>query len=351
VEDQPRNFGRLQSHLLSSHALVIPNLNDAPLIQEYLNAIKLHISQIGFEQMKQELPNEEVEGRLAFVLKPQIAFHAKMLESLRMKLLNQLIEAQRRENTEIGPRTCLHCSLALQGTVKDLCDHMFQAHNFSVGLPDNLVHLPRLIGILQTKLDHLQCFYCEHIFKSAKVLKEHMRKKKHWRIPQQRPLYDQFYLVSYLKTNEGDQDEDEALTEEKSDENEDWQDWSEDEQTDRALCIYCELEAPSPHACFDHMATVHGISFLATKRQLGLSPYQCISWINHARQCVSESLCIVCYLKLPSHEALMEHMRDNKHLVPSSTSPVFTEPLMMIPVRPGDILLTGVDSDEEDEVV
>lgn len=57
----------------------------------YLYAIKLHISQIGFEQMKQELPNEEVEGRLAFVLKPQIAFHAKMLESLRMKLLVRMV--------------------------------------------------------------------------------------------------------------------------------------------------------------------------------------------------------------------------------------------------------------------
>lgn len=209
-----------------------------------------------------------------------------------------------------------------------MCDHMFDEHGFSVGLPDNLVHLPRLLEILKIKLDHLQCFYCEHIFKSAKVLKEHMRKKKHWRIPQQRPLYDQFYLINYSHDVLNDKDEENDIVEEFDDENEEWQDWNEDDPSaDLALCIYCESALPTPDACFDHMAQVHQWPFRNTKHDRHLSPYQCISWINHARKCVSENLCIVCQLKCGSKEALLNHMTEMDHLVPPADSTVFTEPL------------------------
>lgn len=263
---------------------------------------------------------------------------------------------------------------------------MFEEHGFSVGLPDNLVHLPRLLEILKIKLDHLQCFYCEHIFKSTKVLKEHMRKKKHWRIPQSKPLYDQFYIVTYSSADTEhsalEDPEDEAI----DGEEEEWVGWDEDDDessADPALCIYCPSTFRSPPLCFSHMAKEHGFDFFKLKASLSLSPYQCISWLNYARQCFAAASCINCDLVLDSKSALLAHMNSEGHFHPPTDSRVFTDqsyvyhlpdqhlhhtllhrgtdtnttrssftlPIsrFIIPTLEGDILLTGVDEDEESE--
>lgn len=206
---------------------------------------------------------------------------------------------------------------------------MFEEHGFSVGLPDNLVHLPRLLNILKTKLDHLQCFYCEHIFKSTKVLKEHMRKKKHWRIPQSKPLYDQFYIVTYSSADTEqtavEDPEDEAV----DDEEEEWVGWNDDDDsdtsTDRALCIYCPSTFHTPDQCFTHMSTEHGFDFFKHKHALSLSSYQCISWLNCARRSFNATLCIVCNQLFESSTALLSHMAEQNHFHPPKDSNVFND--------------------------
>lgn len=154
---------------------------------------------------------------------------------------------------------------------------MFDEHGFSVGLPTNLVHLPRLLEILKIKLDHLQCIYCEHVFKSGKVLKEHMRKKRHWRLNRNNSLYDRFYLVNYSspgKKNVDSDDDDEQpsdVDEEEDDPNMPEWEANSDDDGNNALCVFCSFLAPSPKLCFDHMMQDHHFDFFRIKTDLGTS--------------------------------------------------------------------------------
>lgn len=165
---------------------------------------------------------------------------------------------------------------------------MYEDHGFTAGLPDNLVYLPRLLAILQLRLNHLQCFYCEHIFKSSKVLKEHMRKKKHWRINQTNPFYDRFYLISYTtqsKDEENDaQDKLDVIEGDDSDIDDEWQDWDENEEQsddplnaekflDSSCCIFCTSMLKTPNVCFEHMKTAHGFDFYHIRMNLGAFYY------------------------------------------------------------------------------
>lgn len=205
---------------------------------------------------------------------------------------------------------------------------MFEEHGFSVGLPDNLVHLSRLLEILKIKLEHLQCFYCEHIFKSAKVLKEHMRKKKHWRIPQSKPLYDQFYIVSYSNADMEQSEQEDPEDEPVDDGDEEWQGWDEDDAesaVDQARCLYCLSSFRFPRDCFSHMEKEHGFDFFKLKSDLALTPYQCIAWLNYARKCFEESSCIYCSSSFDSKSQLLAHMNSQNHFHPSRDSAVFTD--------------------------
>jgi hypothetical protein len=62
-----------------------------------------------------------------------------------------------------------------------------------------LVYVEKLLDILEEKLEKLVCIYCEKIFKSREVLKEHMRKKNHKKINPRDSNYDKYYLVNYLE--------------------------------------------------------------------------------------------------------------------------------------------------------
>ena len=62
-----------------------------------------------------------------------------------------------------------------------------------------MVYVEELLDILEEKLDKLVCIYCEKVFKSREVLKEHMRKKNHKKINPRNSNYDKFYLVNYLE--------------------------------------------------------------------------------------------------------------------------------------------------------
>lgn len=144
-----------------------------------------------------------------------------------------------------------------------------------------------------------------------------MRKKQHWRIPPNRPLYDRFYLVTWTQQSDAINGTDYDAGEEVDAEEEDWQDWVEDEQDQAsaggALCIYCEYAPPNPNECFEHMSKVHGFDFFQIRTQLGLNVYESIAWINIARKCASECICIQCNVKFPSMAALLEHMNAEKH--------------------------------------
>lgn len=75
---------------------------------------------------------------------------------------------------------------------------MFQVHKFNIGRPDNLVDVGEFVDVLQQRLDNMQCLYCEKTYKSSAVLKQHMRKKKHFKLNPKNIQYDRFYVMNYL---------------------------------------------------------------------------------------------------------------------------------------------------------
>ena len=72
-------------------------------------------------------------------------------------------------------------------------------HNFNVGQPNNLVFVNEFLDAVEEKLEQLVCLYCEGVFKSREVLKEHMRKKMHKKLNPKNKAWDRFYLVNYLE--------------------------------------------------------------------------------------------------------------------------------------------------------
>ena len=71
-------------------------------------------------------------------------------------------------------------------------------HNFSVGLPDNIVFVQEFLNLLDEKLGKNICLYCERVFKDRTVLKEHMRKKIHKKINPQNKEYDKVNNIFFL---------------------------------------------------------------------------------------------------------------------------------------------------------
>eukprot|EP01112_Ceratiomyxa_fruticulosa_P015885 TRINITY_DN4741_c0_g1_i2.p1 TRINITY_DN4741_c0_g1~~TRINITY_DN4741_c0_g1_i2.p1 ORF type:complete len:326 (-),score=69.99 TRINITY_DN4741_c0_g1_i2:102-1079(-) len=121
---------------------------------------------------------------------------------LQQHKLDAILKQQQFERTDnTFARICLFCPVKFhgEGARVRLFYHMFQIHGFNIGQPDNLVDINELLDLLQSKIDALQCIYCEKTFKSPPVLKLHMRKKKHFKISPKNKIYDRFYVVNYLE--------------------------------------------------------------------------------------------------------------------------------------------------------
>lgn len=86
---------------------------------------------------------------------------------------------------------------SLESARKEYFRHMFNEHHFNIGLPDNLIFSDQFLDILQARLDVGQCLYCERFFPTTDILREHMRKKKHYRINPTNHYYDKYYIINY----------------------------------------------------------------------------------------------------------------------------------------------------------
>lgn len=179
-------------------------------------------------------------------------------------------------------------------------------HNFSVGLPDNIVFVEEFLNLLDEKLSKNICLYCEKTFKDRTVLKEHMRKKVHKKINPHNKEYDKFYLVNYLEPGKTWKE----IMEEFDDfcQNEDWSDWYEPEA--EAMCLFCDFQSCEPEKLTLHIST-HNFDFLGLKKNFTI--YQQIKIVNFVRRQVHECKCILCDKQLGTKEDLIQHMQENSH--------------------------------------
>ena len=157
---------------------------------------------------------------------------------------------------------------------------------------------------IDAQLEQLVCLYCEKLFKSREVLKEHMRKKMHKKLNPKNKDWDKYYLVNYLEFGKTWQDfsreESECRAEEEppsawddteKEDNEDseWNDWR-GETGDRtpsslqyfylsddlggAVCLFCPVNYPDIAELVEHMDLIHGFDFVKLKQDLNLNFYQ-----------------------------------------------------------------------------
>merc|ERR1719384_2081397 len=201
-----------------------------------------------------QLDSEEGQEREFLFLSDVLAEDKELRKQLQMDRLEFVLEVQEEERrNDQFCRGCLFCRQEYTNAA-DLLSHMAFDHNFNIGQADNLVFIPEFLDKIEAQLEELVCLYCEKLFKSREVLKEHMRKKMNTKNKE----WDKYYLVNYLESGKTWQDfsreesepyraEEEPPsawddTEREDNEDSEWSDWRDD--LGGAVCLFCPVNYP-----------------------------------------------------------------------------------------------------------
>ncbi len=211
----PEKQPELLAHLLESHRLIISDVHLVANLAEYLaywkkklvstpicefaSTVKASVTEKGLEAKK-----NNVEEKEFFMLSDVLTEDKELRLHLQRKLLEDVLRQQQREREDkTFKRGCLFCRTEFEGWYGHLLNHLQKNHNFNVGHPDNLVFVSQLLDMLEEKVESCTCVFCEKIFPSRNVLKEHMRKKQHKTINPKNKAYDKFYVVNYREFGRG----------------------------------------------------------------------------------------------------------------------------------------------------
>lgn len=279
-------------------------------------------------------------------------------KDLRQKLhterLESVIRIHEAENCRSDfHRSCLFCRQEFTEH-PSLFDHMAFDHNFNVGQPANLVFVDKFLDVLLNKLESLVCLFCEKVFKSREVLKEHMRKKGHKKLNPQNKEYDAFYLVNYLEFGRTWEDiskdpgEEEVISgfDVEKDDNYEWGDWR--DSLGKMTCLFCAASYTHNSQLFNHMLQIHGFDFELLKKNMGLSFYQQVKMINFIRRCVYLNTCLGCSEILENRERLLEHLSWSNHFTPNKDD--WNQPQFLFPTYENDNLLHCLEEDDGDDI-
>eukprot|EP00696_Hemimastix_kukwesjijk_P009452 gnl/Hemi2/21958_TR7336_c0_g3_i1.p1 gnl/Hemi2/21958_TR7336_c0_g3~~gnl/Hemi2/21958_TR7336_c0_g3_i1.p1 ORF type:complete len:389 (+),score=150.75 gnl/Hemi2/21958_TR7336_c0_g3_i1:188-1354(+) len=268
--------------------------------------------------------------------------------------LVDLVNEQHRERNDTNfKRKCLFCKKIFKGERGILIAHMFQEHNFNIGHQDNLVNVNEFLDKLQSKIDQLQCIYCEKTFRSYEILKLHMRKKKHFKINARNHDYDRFYLINFLEAGKNW----EALQEELDDDDDDnlpeaWNDWEDEEAEEPCKCLFCPTTFKSTIDTFHHMNAQHKFDFSAIRVQWGLDFYECIKLFVFIRTQIADQKCVTCESWFPNSAALVEHIDSVHHILPLRDSTFWRDAQFLFPRQDNDPILRSfeelADSDDDE---
>jgi len=370
----PHQKSELISHLLLEHGFVIdkPELvADFPsyiaywrnkfakanvVITDYTSVLKMP-PQAGGE--------ESDSSRDIYVLSDRLTEDKELRMHLQWKRLENVLQVQEKErNNNSFKRSCFFCRTVFEGSSAKLLNHMCYDHNFSVGQPHNLVFIEELLDILENKLDSLVCIFCEKVFKTRDVLKEHMRKKNHKKINPRNADYDKYYLINYLEmgksweqmTNDRDY-EDKPFEEEdlptgfdsdhSDDDEEDnnWSDWR--GNLSGAVCFFCPANYTDLKDLLNHMQVIHEFDYEEMKHELQLSFYQQIKLINFIRRQMHLNQCINCSEKFCDSESLMAHMKTESHLKPPNEKEDWDQSQYYFPTYENDNFLCLIEDDDD----
>ncbi|XP_038562500.1 zinc finger protein 277-like [Micropterus salmoides] len=343
----------LLKHLLLEHKLVIADVKliaDVPKYMLYWKGRFMEQPVTDFCSVIKTNSTGPVEKQEDYFLLCDVLPEDRVLrERLQQKRLEEVLEQQQKERDDSSfQRLCMFCSEEFAGNRSSLLNHMAREHSFSIGLPDNIVYCDQFLDTLQSKLDNLQCLYCEKTFRDKTTLKDHMRKKAHRRINANNCEYDRFYVINYLelgKTWEEVQSEDDR--ELVDDEDDDWSDWRAHPVS--AVCLFCDHQSETMDQIYTHMKEAHGFDLHKVRTELNLRFYQQVKLVNFIRRQIHQSRCYGCQEKFASRDDVLRHIEAEGHVMKLPDMSTWNQPQYYFPTYENDALLCTLSDSDEDE--
>ncbi|XP_031695356.1 zinc finger protein 277 [Anarrhichthys ocellatus] len=344
----------LLKHLLLQHKMVIADVKlvaDLPKYASYWRGRFLEQPLTDFCSVIKTNSTGPVEKQEHYFLLCDVLPEDRTLrEKLQQKRLEEVLEQQQQERDDSSfSRLCMFCSDEFTGNRSSLLNHMAREHSFSIGLPDNIVYCDQFLDTLQSKLDDLQCLYCEKNFRDKTTLKDHMRKKAHRRINASNRLYDRFYIINYLelgKTWEEVQSEDDRdLVDEE--EQDDWSDWRAHPVS--AVCLFCDHQSETMEQIYTHMKEAHGFDLHNLRTELNLRFYQQVKLVNFIRREIHQSRCYGCQQKFESRDDVIRHLEATGHVMKLPDASTWNQPQYYFPTYENDALLCTLSDDDDNE--
>ncbi|XP_061630941.1 zinc finger protein 277 isoform X2 [Phyllopteryx taeniolatus] len=343
----------LLKHLLLQHNLVIADVKLVADLPKYLLYWKGRFLEQPITDFCSEIKTNStgpVEKQERYFLLCDVLPEDRALrEKLQQKRLEEALEQQQKERDDRGfRRVCMFCNDEFAGNRADLLNHMAREHAFSVGLPDNIVYCNELLDTLQSKVDNLQCLYCEKTFKDKMTLKDHMRKKAHRRINPSNRQYDRFYIINYLELGktweEVQREDDRELPDDKDD---DWSEWR--ARPVAAVCLFCDLRRDTADDIYAHMKKVHDFDLQHLRAELNLSFYQQVKLVNFIRRQIHQNRCHACRDQFRCRVDVLTHLRERRHATTLPPAAAWNQPQYYFPTYENDALLCALpDSDGEE---
>lgn len=291
-----------------------------------------------------------------FLLSDVLPEDKELRQNITQEKLEKLLERHAFEREDKNyTKECLFCRYISCGTRSSYLNHLYEKHNFHIAKPDNLIFIDSLIDLISSKLDSLQCIFCEGLFKDRTILKEHMRKKGHKRINPSNQEYDNFFLVNYIGDKQSsakfnsqvnkpqarsvkeDYDHDSNI-----DSDPEWSEWTE-ENGPLITCLFCEHTEMEYENILTHMEHIHEFSF--TEKTSGLDFYQKIKVVNYIRRQIHLHQCLSCETKFDDKKNLEKHIRDMKHWMLNKEK--WDQPEYYFPTYEDDLFLCFIHDDDE----
>ncbi|XP_075980581.1 zinc finger protein 277 [Anticarsia gemmatalis] len=350
----------LLTHLYMEHRLVIADVNQIADLKEYLRYW-------GFRFKDHNLPyfcttlllDNKPDGTKSkneeyFLLSDVLPEDKELRTNLQQSRLEKLLQRHQfeREDTNFV-KECLFCRQKTTTTRAHYLNHLYEKHNFHIAKPDNLIFIDELVDLIQSKLESLQCIFCEGNFKDRSILKEHMRKKGHKRINPENKEYDKYFLVHYIGDKEPKKNykphkkytpvrNNDVENDSNVDSDPEWSEWTE-ENGPLITCLLCEHTETEYDIILDHMRLQHEFSFFKATESMDF--YQKVKIVNYIRRQVHLKQCLSCETKFDDSKNLEKHIKDMKHFV--LRKEMWDQPEYYFPTYEDDLFLCFIEDEDE----
>ncbi|XP_033251764.1 zinc finger protein 277-like [Drosophila miranda] len=373
----PADKDDCMAHLYLEHRLVIADVEDIALLEDYLQYWEKEFHSHEFEQycttmFLGQLPDGTyARNEKYYLLCDILPQDYELRKRLREERLKTALERHHFELTDRNfSKECHFCRTVIKGLRADYLDHLFDKHFLLVGKPEKMVYVDELLDQLEANLNQLICLYCEKVFKDRTTLKEHMRKKGHKRINPNRREYDKYFLINYNRVpapatrkqqhqkrrqptgsvsadmENMDFDKHFARPDSEGEHDSDWSDWAGDGEPHSLKCLYCPHLGDHFAGLKQHMIDAHSLDFdVATS---ALNFYQRVKVVNYIRRQLCMRRSVSCDIQFDDLDLLTEHMAQESHCGIGERSSC-DKPELIFPYMENDGLLCVLDDSTGDE--